>query len=74
MSVLFVLSRIQSPSLLPLLQHHTNNLYTDANLLQVQNGTTKATLEESVTAEYRVSEDYCGLEMLPDTFNPQHCK
>eukprot|EP00752_Nemacystus_decipiens_P004321 g3946.t1 len=38
----------------------------------VTNGTCKATLVDSVTAQYRVADEYCGLDILPDTFNDEH--
>eukprot|EP00904_Undaria_pinnatifida_P014241 jgi/Undpi1/9948/HiC_scaffold_28.g12402.m1 len=37
----------------------------------VENGTCKATLVDSATAEYRVANDFCGLDILPDTFNAE---
>lgn len=41
---------------------------------QVENGTCKATLVDSVTAAYRVAGDYCGLDILSETFNDEHCR
>ncbi|CAM9570734.1 unnamed protein product, partial [Scytosiphon promiscuus] len=38
----------------------------------VMNGTCKATLVDSVTAEFQVGDEYCGLDILLETFNDQH--
>ncbi|CAM9520631.1 unnamed protein product [Ascophyllum nodosum] len=38
----------------------------------VENGTCKVTILDSVTAEYRVANAFCDLEILPDTFNTEH--
>eukprot|EP00904_Undaria_pinnatifida_P014240 jgi/Undpi1/9947/HiC_scaffold_28.g12401.m1 len=37
----------------------------------VANGTCKATIMDSATAAYRVANDYCGLDVLPETFNAE---
>lgn len=41
---------------------------------KVENGTCKATLVDSLTAKYRVADDYCGLDILYETFNDEHCE
>eukprot|EP00903_Cladosiphon_okamuranus_P014086 g13093.t1 len=38
----------------------------------VENGTCKATVVDFVAAQYRVADEYCGLDILPDTFNDEH--
>lgn len=43
-------------------------------LPKVENGTCKATLVDSVTAQYRVADEYCGLDILLETFNDEHCE
>lgn len=38
------------------------------------NGTCKATIMDSATAAYRVANEYCGLDVLPETFNAEQCE
>ncbi|CAB1099788.1 unnamed protein product [Ectocarpus sp. CCAP 1310/34] len=38
----------------------------------VKNETVKVTLVDSITAAYRVADEYCGLDILSDTFNKRH--
>lgn len=50
-------------------------VYQIANAsFQVENGTCKATLVDSATAEFRVANDFCGLEILPETFKAEQCE
>ena len=44
------------------------------NCIKVENGTCKATVIDSATAEYRVANDFCGLGILPETFRAEQCE
>lgn len=41
---------------------------------QVMKGQAAMTIMDSATSEYEVVTEYCGLAILPETVNPQHCE
>lgn len=41
---------------------------------KVMDGEAVVTIMDSATAEYQVLNQYCGLALLSDTYNPQHCE